>query len=404
MLKIDTLKNLIILFSSIIICLLILEILCRLFFTLPIPNNIEEAEKAGLIYDKRSKFQVINELRKKEKNIFPATYPIEWLKEEVREYEKIFPLSGLSYGKSVYCNENGNWSVLPNDIYGFNNPPEIYNKKIDVVILGDSFARGACLKIENSTAGYIRNYTNFNTTALANGGGPLIELATFIEYAAKIKPKYVFWFFYEGNDHENLLEEKNIPILMKYLDSNYEQNLILKQDEINAKIFNYLKKKEEEYLKNNLDELIITKVKDPKINKTKLIFFKIKDFLLLTRTRYMINVKVFNKKYSHHKYDSDLLKRILKKVKNISEKNNIEFYFVYIPTWQRNAFNLNDSYLHRDKLLKDINKLKINVIDLQLTLNNKDDPLFYYTFRKNNHFNKEGYKLIAKEMEKFLIK
>ena len=141
----------------------------------------------------------------------------------------IFPLSGLSYGKSVYCNENGNWSVLPNDIYGFNNPPEIYNKKIDVVILGDSFARGACLKIENSTAGYIRNYTNFNTTALANGGGPLIELATFIEYAAKIKPKYVFWFFYEGNDHENLLEEKNIPILMKYLDSNYEQNLILKQ-------------------------------------------------------------------------------------------------------------------------------------------------------------------------------
>ena len=89
MLKIDTLKNLIILFSSIIICLLILEILCHLFFPLPIPNNIEEAEKAGLIYDKRSKFQVINELRKKEKNIFPATYPIEWLKEEVREYEKI---------------------------------------------------------------------------------------------------------------------------------------------------------------------------------------------------------------------------------------------------------------------------------------------------------------------------
>ena len=60
------------------------------------------------------------------------------------------PLSGLSNSLTLNCNENGYYSIFKSDKYGFNNPNEIWgNKKLDLVLLGDSFVMGNCVNKPN---------------------------------------------------------------------------------------------------------------------------------------------------------------------------------------------------------------------------------------------------------------
>ena len=42
---------------------------------------------------------------------------------------EIFPLSNSSYSKTIYCNENGYYSIYESDRYGFNNPDEQWDKE-----------------------------------------------------------------------------------------------------------------------------------------------------------------------------------------------------------------------------------------------------------------------------------
>ena len=58
------------------------------------------------------------------------------------------------------------------------------------------------------------------------------------EYLPIKKVKRVLWVFWEGNDVLNLSTELNYPILLKYFnDQNFTQNLHLKQDQINEKVY-----------------------------------------------------------------------------------------------------------------------------------------------------------------------
>ena len=49
------------------------------------------------------------------------------------------------------------------------------------------------------------------------GNGPLIELATLVEYAAPLEPRTVLWFYFEGNDLKNLTDEIESETLNRYL-------------------------------------------------------------------------------------------------------------------------------------------------------------------------------------------
>lgn len=56
------------------------------------------------------------------------------------------------------------------------------------------------------------------------------------EYLRVVKPKTVLWFYYEGNDLENLRREKKSPLLMSYLTSRIYQDLLHKQSEIDQSL------------------------------------------------------------------------------------------------------------------------------------------------------------------------
>ena len=81
---------------------------------------------------------------------------------------------------------------------------------------------------------------DFNAISIGKASnGPLIELAALKEYAEPLKPKIVLWLYYV-NDFEDLNIEMQSSILRKYLnEDDYSQNLIFRQEEIDAVLIKY---------------------------------------------------------------------------------------------------------------------------------------------------------------------
>ena len=109
-----------------------------------------------------------------------------------------------------------------------------------------------------------------------------------------------------------------------------------------------------------------------------------------------------NEDEKNQKLDYDLLinqdlKKILSIAKDITEKNNQEFYFVYLPGMENFYLNrfaetykkVNDL---KPKILKVVEDLEINIIDLEESLKKKKPSDM---FPKRGHYNSKGYQFIA---------
>ena len=89
-------------------------------------------------------------------------------------------------------------SIDKTDRFGFNNPDDEWDKKIDILIVGDSFAQGACVNRPNDIASVIRKFSKKNVINIGVGGnGPLLEYATLREYLSP-KVKNIFWLLASG--------------------------------------------------------------------------------------------------------------------------------------------------------------------------------------------------------------
>ena len=182
---------------------------------------------------------------------------------------RIFPLTGLPNRTIVSCQEDGTWSTWDSDRHGFNNPDWVWDKSpIDWLLIGDSFANGACVQRGNDVAARLRALTSFTIANFGiNGNGPLIELATLIEYASALRPKLVFWLYFEGNDLTDLSKKSSSNILNQYLMPNTSQDWIKRQPEVNRVLHEFLrerktlhKQRSHEQAQNILKELKNTKV------------------------------------------------------------------------------------------------------------------------------------------------
>ena len=190
-------------------------------------KKIENIE--GYNFDKRSKLEVYKELISKNENTATETQPYLYLS---REINTIFPLSGLSNSQTLYCNENGYYSIYQSDRYGFNNPDYEWDKeKIAFLLLGDSFTQGACVNRPNDIASVLRTLSKEGVLNLGYAGnGPLIEYATLVEYISP-NVKNILWLYYEANDLVNLEAELKSTFLVKYLnDIKFKQNLQSQQN------------------------------------------------------------------------------------------------------------------------------------------------------------------------------
>ena len=329
-------------------------------------KEITYKEQTGRIFDKRYRSEIYKDLKKTDKDIKVIIYPYDYIK----NYNDIYPLSGISNSKTINCNENGYYSIYKSDRYGFNNPDSEWdaNKK-EFLIVGDSFALGDCVNRPDDIGSVLRHLSNKSVLNLGySGHNPLLEYATLREYYASGVNK-VLWLYYEGNDLQGLSHKFENKFFLNYIkDLNFKQDLKVRHEEINI-------------LGNNILSQEI---------KEKRNVFKLGDFIKLFNTRYLIYSK--NKKVVLTYSDFE---EIIKLSKELVSRNNSKFYFVYLPEFKRYKGNYeNNNYLNVKKI---IDKLGIPFIDIHAEVfKNESNPLDLFPFNSDGHYNESGYNKVAR--------
>ena len=353
-------------------------------------NSLESRVKiyekvTGKKYDTRSILEVYTS-EKKNKEIALRYAPkilLERRDDEIGNMN-LFPLSGISNIKTIFCNEEGFYSSYVSDRYGFNNPDEVWNQdEIDTIIIGDSFVHGMCVNRPDDIPSVIRSLTKKNIISLGyRGNGPLIEYATLREYLNK-PVKNIIWVYYE-NDLIDLHNELKNEILRNYIENNnFSQDLLSKQKKINS-----LNKTLVEDLYRIETNTVIQNKKDMKIK------YKIIKFIRFNELKNLLISKFNTDQKNEISLPYNEFQKILEKVKQITLNKNINLYFVYLP---RNNYLSKENNPQYKKIIKIIQELNIDLIDLQKDFFEKiNNPTKYYTFNIGPHLNIIGYKEVSK--------
>ena len=339
-------------------------------------NVVKFAQETGIDFDKRSKIEVIYDLRKKNIKAYPsihAGFLQTDIPGEILLQNNLYPLGGISNVTTVMCNESGFYSIYLSDQFGFNNDNDFYQKNNKIMIVGDSMVHGQCVHPGDDIAGYLRS-KGFNAFSFGiSSNGPLVELATIREYAKYLKPKIILW-FYHPNDFYDLHREIKTPILKNYLREDFHQDLINKQKNID----DFLKKiTEEGFIKGKEEE-------NKKKNNVNFSFLRnIRNYLTLHNLRFFLNI-------SSATSDYDKFEQIMFLTKKEVDKINATLYFVYLPDMRELKISKKNTQLNNI-----LNKLDIESLNFTKILKETDDPLSFFPWRRMIHFNKEGYALMG---------
>ena len=377
-------KIILILFSSLLGLYLVEGILTvnHIFFKAKMEKTYrKEIKEMKSNYDTRTKLQVYEDLKRDDPKVTLYVSPTNFIDDSD---QTILPLSSISNTKTIFCNENGYYSIYQSDRYGFNNPDDEWDKEqIEFLLVGDSFTQGACVNEPDTIGGNLRRIlrTKNGIINLGHGGyGPLTEYATLREYMPLINTKKVLWIYYEANDLFNLSKELKNEILLNYLnDQHFTQNLKLKQDKIDTK----LNEKFLEELNLKLDRQLLEKQAVEEINFL--------HFLKMYKIRKITIENFFSSP------DPKFMK-ILNLAKEFVESSGAKLYFVYLPESARykDKLFLQDKSRKYKKVIKIIENLEIPIIDLNKDLFQKhNDPLSLFPLRAFNHYNEEGYRLAS---------
>ena len=340
--------------------------------------------RTGKNYDTRSKLEIYNDLKQKEPQIGVSVPPFMFIGKKT----KVLPFSGAANIKTINCNENGYYSILKSDRYGFNNPDKEWDKnEIEFLFVGDSFVYGDCVNRPNDLSSVVRNLSNKAVLNLGQkGNGPLIMYATLREYLIK-NTKNIVWVFYE-NDITNLSMELTSKKLNNYLkNENFTQDLVKNQKSINKIVSSNISNmfEEGERAEKNL-------IKNEKMK------YRILKFIRLDKTKKVIKKSLNNDEYLYKKFEEILIKS-----KNLSLNNNSNFYFVYIPKYQLGKKKYNEKMFKRIKKITSM--LNIPFIDIyEGVLKQEENSRSLYPFEKKGHFNIEGYRKVAKAILNFTSK
>ena len=324
--------------------------------------------ETGIKFDTRTRYEIYKDLKKIDNNIKLNVSPSNYIDTD----NTFYPLSAISNSKTIFCNENGYYSIYQSDRYGFNNPDTEWDQEeVEYLLVGDSYVHGACVNRPNDIASVLRTLSDKSVLNLGfSGNGPLIQYATLREYLNS-NVKKVLWIYFEGNDlTRDLDKELENKILKNYLsDLNFTQNLKLRQKEINV----------------YANELIEIERKWESFSYNFLRFIKIYSvrYLLTPKTKPQLKKRL-----------QPEFKEIIRLVKDLTYENRIKLYFIYLPEYGRYKPNYNNqTYILVKKF---VNQLNIPFIDLHINVFKKEkNPLKLSPFQLPGHYTVEGYKKIA---------
>ena len=299
---------------------------------------------------------------------------------------KIVPVSLVSNAKILLCMDGDNPIYFKSDSLGFDN--EILKKKVDLILIGDSYAAGYCVSKENRFNSLFRekdiDIINFGM----GGNGPLLEFASLVEYAELFNFNTIIWLFTPENDYENFEREVQNPILKKYLNPNFKQNLVNKNKEKDQLYYDYFKKRVRPFreflrlyhldlellrkkLKNSIfnqkEQPSLTTYKSQTIHSVNIIFRNLKNYADRNEKNLLVVYNVLNPEILFNNINSELIKDI--------EENKL-----FLKNEGINFFDFND-YVYNN-----YNKSNIDQI-MKKRIDNYWD-----------HYTEEGYRLLTEQI------
>ncbi len=360
----------------------------------------DSAQQFGANVDFRDRLDVITDLRRRGTDAVPGVLIIPLLKQHEDRSNKsaltiggteTIPLGGLANKVTVLCNESGAWVTYPSDEHGFHNPRGRWKSgRLDIAAVGDSFTQGYCVPSEKNFVALIRKRHPATLNLGMADEGPLLMLATLEEYLSRLAPKKVLWFYYEGNDLQDLQAEKKSRLLMRYLKGDFKQGLFGRQNDIDQALTDYMQK-----------EAVIAANKEAKTsNRVNELLEIVKLNTLRTRLGLAFGrtIEEMEELSDVQGANVDLFREILSKAKADVSGWGGTLYFVYLPAWSRYANVPELGVEQRERVLAIVKTLGIPTIDIHPAFQAQNNPLSLFPFRKNGHYNENGHQIVAAEV------
>lgn len=404
--RVDQKVNVLLVVGASVTALYLAEIILLLFTTVTpvdwmyIPGNArgsldimrraEAARKAGVPFDRRTRIEVIQDLEATGVNAVPDIPPSIVLKPSAGDIYKsalsldgqeFLPLGTISDRVTVHCNESGEYTVYRSDERGFRNPKGRWAlKRIYVALLGDSFTLGACVPTEKSFAALIADTYPATLNLAADNNGPLLELAALREYLEDVRPRFVVWVYYEGNDLDNLYKEWKSPLLRSYLNRGFRQGLADRQRDVDRELLSFVQKARE-------------------TSRWMQRLGQARDVVRLMNLRALVAsaVRFQGKNATDSQHEINHLRTVLSEAVTSVRSWGGSLYFVYLPTWKRYA-RPELAPNERDTVLAIAKELGIHVIDIHRAFAKESDPLAFFPFGQAGHYNEKGNRLVANEI------
>lgn len=348
------------------------------------------AEQFKVAFDMRTKSQILSDLRQSGRDANPIVFPSVFLIPQgaagvVRSPlalggKELLPLGGVPDTTQIVCNESGPWLLQQTDRHGFNNPVQVWESgATDLALIGDSFVQGMCVLAGETFADLIRAKVPSTVNLGTAGNGPLLELATLVEYAKELKPRTVLWFFFEGNDLEDLTVEARSSLLRGYLDGGSYQALFSRNTEISTLLRDYV-------------NTALVKTEGLAGSGSALPWSqRIIRFATLTETRVRLGltaVRITPPDYA-------LLEKILATANQTVSGWNGCLKLVYLPTWDSATGKGATTLGIHDKLVDITNRLGVEMIDLRVEMAKHPDPASLFPLRGPGHYAAPGHALVA---------
>lgn len=376
------------------------------------------AKSLGVEFDTRSRLEILTELRRRGFDAWPSIAPRVVLKEwwthyygpfptEYRESllqmdgTEILPIGGIANKLTVYCNENGQYVMYDSDEHGFANPKKLWTlPRLQIAVVGDSFAHGACVPMNESYVGLIRQRYPATLTLGNDGIGPLVQLAAIKEYLVPLRPRVVIWSYFEGNDLYDMMKERQ-TIMQHYLDDGYTQGLLGKQGEIDRALMAHI----ERAMQARGFRAKMVAFSDMFVHPEQHSL----EWARVVKLSYVVDLFESLLNYTRKKtepflpapYQPPLLKdqlelfrTTLNKAQQMVNGWGGELVFVYLPRYERYV-PATGGQPNREDVLAIVGSLGVSLVDLHPVFAAQKDPLELFPFKLPTHYNSLGNRVVA---------
>jgi hypothetical protein len=303
---------------------------------------------------------------------------------------QLVPLGGFPQRPAVTCIDAGQWRTFESDEHGFHNPPGLWGR-VDIAAVGNSWTHGFCVPSNENYVALVRRHYPATLNLGMASHGPLRILAVTTEYLSWLQPRIVLWFYFEGSLGELEYERKH-PVLMRYLEEGFTQNLRDRKGEV------------EEVLNQYVDiQLAVDRENRARREAYETSSAPVLKALKLTSLREALGL-VYGADGQEPASDLEsslieLLRRIITDVDNRVSSWGGTLVFVYLPARERfDGGDLGMGGRQRSHVLEMVRDKNIPLIDLLPAFAMHDDPLSLFPFRLHYHYNAAGHRLVADQV------